>query len=199
MAAGSLVDIAALDRAAGEFLGVFDDVTKGVTVVWVAMQRPGVQHELAARGAGVGGDDRDLDAELVGRAGLALADAFGLRGMEGIQLPTTLALLLGPDLTGARQRESNRCLEILMAFDLPADVTDQPAEPGAQDAQFPAVAVELFGMGVAPRHQRPCLNAFRLPFGAPAFGTYHSPSLATCTATRSRFVLRISWPGAYPR
>ena len=50
-----------------------------------------MQHELAARSAGVGGDDRDLDAELVRRAGLALADALGLGGMEGIQFPATLA------------------------------------------------------------------------------------------------------------
>jgi hypothetical protein len=35
---------------------------------------------------------RDLDAELVGRAGFAFADAFGLRGVEGIELPATLAL-----------------------------------------------------------------------------------------------------------
>jgi hypothetical protein len=53
-----------------------------VTVIGIAGQSLGVQHELAARRAGVGGDDRDFDDELVGRAGLALADAFGLGGME---------------------------------------------------------------------------------------------------------------------
>ena len=88
-------------------MGVLDDFTQGVTVIGFAGQRPGVQHELAARGTGVGGDDRDLDAELVRRAGLAFADALGLGGMEGIQLPATLALLLTPDLTGAHQWESN--------------------------------------------------------------------------------------------
>jgi hypothetical protein len=30
----------------------------------LARQRLGVQHELAARGTGVGGDDRGLDADL---------------------------------------------------------------------------------------------------------------------------------------
>jgi hypothetical protein len=73
-----LVDVTTLDLAAGELLGVFDDVLEGMTVIGTARQRPGMQHELAARGAGVGGDDRDLDAELVRRRGLALADALGL-------------------------------------------------------------------------------------------------------------------------
>ena len=82
---------------------------------------------MAAGGAGVGGDDGDLDAELVGRAGLAFADAFGLGSMEGIELPAALALPLGPDLTGARQREGKRRLDVLMAGDLAADVTDQSA------------------------------------------------------------------------
>ena len=90
-----------------------------------------MQHELAARSAGVGGDDRDLDAELVGRAGLALADALGLGGMEGIQLPATLALLVGADLEGARQREGKRRFNVLMAGNLAADVTDQPAQTRA--------------------------------------------------------------------
>ena len=40
------------------------------------------------------GDDGSLHAELVRRAGLALADALDLRSMEGIQLPAALALLL---------------------------------------------------------------------------------------------------------
>ena len=112
MSAVALVDIGALDLAAGEFLGVVDDVAQGVAIVRVAGQRPGVQHELAVRGAGIGSDDRDLDAELVGRAGFALADALGLGGMEGIQLPAALALLLGPDLTGARQWQGERRLDV---------------------------------------------------------------------------------------
>ena len=113
---------------------------------------------MTARGAGVAGDDRDLDAELVRRAGLALADALGLRGMEGIELPSTLALLLGSDLGGARQRQGKRRLDVRLAFDLAADVTDQPAQPRAQDAQFSTVAVELFGVGITPRHHRRVLG-----------------------------------------
>ena len=40
--------------------------------------------KMAAPGAGIGSDDRGPDAELVGRAGLALADAFDLRRVEVI-------------------------------------------------------------------------------------------------------------------
>jgi hypothetical protein len=134
----SLVDIGALDFAAGELLGVFD--LEGVPVVWVAGQRPGMQHELTARRTSVGGDDRDLDAELVGRAGLALADTLGLRGVEGIELPAALTLL-GADLGGVRQRQGECRLEVPLVGNLAADVTDQPAQTRAQDAQFPTVAV----------------------------------------------------------
>ena len=54
MAAVSLVDKGALDSAAGEFVGVFDHSFEGMTVVGIAGQRLGVQHELAAWCAGVG-------------------------------------------------------------------------------------------------------------------------------------------------
>src|SRR5665647_2933355 len=70
------------------------------------------------------------------------------------ELPTALALLLGADLGGARQREGKRRLDVGVAGDIAADVADQPAKPGAQDAQFSTVAVELLGMGIASRHHR---------------------------------------------
>ena len=122
-----------------------------MTVVGIAGQGLGVEHELAGRGTGVGGDDRDLDAELVGRAGFALADALDLGGVEGIELPAALALLLGADLGGPRERFLEGCFDRFLALDLAADVTDQPAQAGAQEAQFAVVAVELFGMGVGKR------------------------------------------------
>ena len=56
--------------------------------------------------------------------------------------------------SGASNAASMSCL----AGDLAADVADQPAEPGAQDAQLPTVAVELLGMGIAPRHHRRALG-----------------------------------------
>src|SRR5580704_17802162 len=102
-------------------LGALDDVAQGVTVVGSAGQCLGVEHELAGRGTGVGGDDRDLDAELVGCAGLALADALDLGGVEGIELPAALALLLGADLGGPRERFLEGCFDRFLALDLAAD------------------------------------------------------------------------------
>jgi hypothetical protein len=54
-----------------EFQSILDGLAQGVTVIGIAGRSLGVQQELAARGAGVGDDDLDLDAELVRRAGLA--------------------------------------------------------------------------------------------------------------------------------
>jgi hypothetical protein len=72
-----------------------------VSIVWIARQRLGVQHELAAGRAGIGGDDGDFDTELAGRAGFALANALDLGSMEGINFAAALALLLGADLARA--------------------------------------------------------------------------------------------------
>jgi hypothetical protein len=93
-----------------------------------------------------------FDAELVGRGGLALADAFDLRGVEGIELPSALALLLRSDLRSARQRRFEGRLEFGTSFNLAADVADDPAEPAAQQAQLAMVALELLGMGIAGSH-----------------------------------------------
>jgi len=93
-----------------------------VAIIGVARQRFGVPHELAAWRAGIGGGDRGLYAELVGCAGLALADALDLGSVEGIQLPAALTLLLGTDLVGARERPFKQRLEVGLAGDLTADV-----------------------------------------------------------------------------
>src|SRR6266576_2909046 len=138
--------------------GGFDDGAERVAIVGVSRQRLGVQHELTARGAGVGGDDRGLDAELVGGAGLAFADALDLGSVEGIELPAALALLLRADLIGAREWPLEHGLKLSLAADVAANVTDDPAKPGAQQAQLPAMTVELLGMGIAPRHHRGALG-----------------------------------------
>jgi hypothetical protein len=101
-----------------------------------------VQPELAGRRAAVGGDDRDLDPELVRRAGLALADALDLGSVEGIELPAALALPLGADLGGSRERVVEGVFDG-QASDLAADIADRAAQPGAQEAQLAVVAVEL--------------------------------------------------------
>ena len=45
-----------------------------------------------------------------------------------------------------------RSLDPGLVGDLAPDVADDPTEPGAQQAQFSMVAIELLGVGVAPRH-----------------------------------------------
>jgi len=103
----------------------------GRDIIWITRQRLGMEHKLATWGAGVGGDDRDLDPELIGRAGLALADAFDLRRMEAIKLPTALPLPLGADLVGARERAVEYRIEFGIAGNLAPDVADDAAEPRA--------------------------------------------------------------------
>ena len=83
---------------------------------------------------------------------LALADAFDLRRVEGIELPPALALLLGTDLLGARERPFQYGLEIGLPDDLAANIADQAAEPRAQQAHLAMMALELLGVGIAPRH-----------------------------------------------
>jgi hypothetical protein len=65
VAAVFLVDIAALDGAAGETLGGFDDGRERVAVAGIAGQRLGVQHELSAGSASIGGDDGNFEHRLV--------------------------------------------------------------------------------------------------------------------------------------
>ena len=128
VAAITLVDIGALDDAAGELFGILDGGAQRVAIIRIARQCLGLQYELAARRAGFGGGDRYIDAELIGCAGLALADAFDLRRMEGIEFPAALTLLLRADLGGARQWPSEDLLQDRLASDLAADVADDAAE-----------------------------------------------------------------------
>src|SRR5262249_32404527 len=64
----------------------------GVAVIGIAVQRLGVEHELAAPGLGDRRRHRDLAAELVGRPGLALADALDLGGVQRVDLMAAPAL-----------------------------------------------------------------------------------------------------------
>ena len=95
-----------------------------------------MQHERATGSRAIVGDDGGFDAELVGRAGLALADTLHLGGMEGIQLPAALALLLRADLSGPAQGECKHLLQSWLTLDLAADVADDPAQAAAQDVQL---------------------------------------------------------------
>ena len=85
-----------------------------------------------------------------------------LGGVERIELPAALALLLRSDLARPRQGLRERFFQRRLAFDLAADVADQPPEPRAQEAQLPAMTLELLGVGVAPRHHRRPLGDARI-------------------------------------
>jgi len=75
--------------------------------------------------------------------------------MEGIELPAALALLLPADLGGTSERGFERSRGVLMAT---GGYRGSAGRPGAQDAQLPTVAVELFGVGIASRHHRRALG-----------------------------------------
>ena len=95
---------------------------------------------------------RDLAAELVGRPGLALADALDLGRVQGIDLGAALAMILVAHLDGEIEQRAEARLELGIAVDLAADVADEAAEPGAQELERPAGPLELMGVGVAPDH-----------------------------------------------
>src|SRR6185437_17155217 len=94
VAAIALVDVDAPDLDAGVPLDVGYGAVQRVAVERIAVQRLGVQDELAALGLRDGDGDRHLAAELVGRPGLALADALDLRGVQRIDLRAALAVVL---------------------------------------------------------------------------------------------------------
>jgi hypothetical protein len=55
--------------------------------------------------------------------------------VEGIELPSTLALLLRSDLRSARDRRFEDRLELGPSGDLAANVADDPTEPAAQQPE----------------------------------------------------------------
>ena len=118
MAAVALVGIVALDLAAGQGLGLVEHLIQGMAVVRASGQRLGMQDELAALAASFGGGERDLDAELVWRLRLALADAFGLQRVPGSELPASLTLFLAVDLAGLGSRHGEGLAQPLVGADL---------------------------------------------------------------------------------
>ena len=90
--------------------------------------------------------------------GLALADAFDLRSVQGEELPAALMLALAAHLLGPRQGQGEDLFQPVVAGDLASDVADQPAQARAQEAQFAVAALELLGVRVAPGHHRRSLG-----------------------------------------
>ena len=87
--------------------------------------------------------------------GLALADAFDLGGVQRIDLRAALTLvLLAHPVRERRAAGRSAASSRVVAVDLAADVADDPTEPGAQELERPAGALELMGVGVAPMQDR---------------------------------------------
>jgi hypothetical protein len=87
--------------------------------------------------------------------------------VEGIELPSALALLLRANLLGARERPFERGLQLGLVGDLAADVADEAAEPRAQQTQLPMVTLELLGMSIARSHHRRVLGDARIRLPQP--------------------------------
>lgn len=94
-----------------------------------------------------GDSEARLQPELIGLAGLALADALRLRGVEGVELVLALGLLLFQPLGAVHGLGK---LGHLIRGGLAVDVPQQPANDGALAFDHPAHALVLPGVGVAP-------------------------------------------------
>ena len=75
---------------------------------------------------------RDLDAELVWRVRLALADTFHLRSMEAVDLAASLMAVLVEHPAGQVQRPQEDRLKVVFAGDLPANVADGAPQIGLE-------------------------------------------------------------------
>jgi hypothetical protein len=105
----AFIDIGARDRHAGEPFDLPD---------------------LAAVGARVGDGYRDLDAEFIARARLALGNAFDLRRVQRVDLVLVGGLLRQELLHPSEPRRAG-VFEIGPSFDLAFDVAYQRARPGS--------------------------------------------------------------------
>ena len=74
------------------------------------------------------GGNTDLDAELVRPVGLALADTFDFRRVQGIDFGPALALLLLAHAPRQHERLGERRFEPAVALDLAVDVANDAAE-----------------------------------------------------------------------
>ena len=77
--------------------------------------------------------------------------------MEGIELVSALALLLGADLGCARKRQVEGGLNLWPACDLAADVADEAAKPRSRQAQLCSMALELLAWASRPAIIAACL------------------------------------------
>jgi hypothetical protein len=118
VAAIAFINIGPLDLSPGHGLRLLDHLARRMAIIRIAGQRLGVEDELAAFAAVVGGGDGDLHAELIRLVGFALADAFGLRHVPGIELAAALIVVLSAGSQGLVQGLRNSLRQHLVTLDL---------------------------------------------------------------------------------
>ena len=152
MTAIALVAVDAADGNPCELFEIGDDGTECMTVVRIAVQCLGMQHELPALGRCDRHNNRDLATEFVGSPCFAAADALHLGRVQRIVFRPALTLLLMAHTQRQIEQRAEAVFERCVALDLAADVTDDAAEPRVQELQLPPGALELMGMRIAPDH-----------------------------------------------
>src|SRR5262249_36040936 len=176
VAAIAVVAMDAADRDTCKLFEIGDDGAESMAIIWVAVQRLGVKHELPALGRGDRSGNRDLATELVRRARLASADALDLGRVQRVDLWPALTLLLMANPQREIEQRAKAVFERCVALDLAANITDDASKPRAQKLQFPPRAFELVGMRVAPHHDGGALGQAQIALAqlnALALGQLH--------------------------
>src|SRR5262245_33498371 len=101
-----------------------------MAVIGIVGDSLGMHGKLAALGAMKRGGERHLHTEFVRSMCLALADTFDLGCMQAIDLAAALMAFLIKNPTCQMQRLPEDGLELVLACDLPANVTDRAPEIG---------------------------------------------------------------------
>src|SRR5262249_23719848 len=115
-----------------------EDRAERVAVEGIAVQRLGMQHELAALGLGHRRRYAHLAAELVGCSGLALADALDLRRVQGIDLVAALVVVLHPHPARPVEQRREARGDLWIVRDLARDISDDTTQPGCAGTSAPA-------------------------------------------------------------
>ena len=119
--------------------GLFDLPGKGVAVVGVAGKGPRADDQVAS----FGGGNVHLDAEFIGLARFALADALDFRCVRGVQLVLVLGPL-GVDAPSPVEPQGGDLLDAVSHLRQAAFlVTDDPAQGRPLAFEHPAQALEL--------------------------------------------------------
>ena len=144
-AAVALVDDGRGGLVLGEDGDLLDRLVQGVAVVGVAGHGAHAHDEAFPERGG----QADLGAELVGRPGLALADALDLGCVQGVELVFVLRTL-GKDAAGTGEQLAQPGLgRLAHLLDLASHLAVHAPDAAAQRAQRCPHAPELPGMGVA--------------------------------------------------